>query len=621
MADQLQLDYQLRAVLGQTMNLIAGTEYVIYGTPHKYMGTDLIHQQATRLMNDHPELFNASVALGMMRDPLGYRPPPFQLSPNVVAGLAAASAVGKLADLAGMGKAISDLAPGLSSAMEGLTGQMSSLMQSLPFTKLGAIGLTLPGNILATKAILTAAIGGPMSAIAMAMKGSLLADVVAAAEEAAGALGAAVNLASQVGGLAKAMGSGNPVAMAGAAAGIASQFPMINPNAIAGQMISGALSGAGFDIASKIPNMSMVGGLMKMLPIPGKLPTKDAPKPIKTAAPPKPLKPVELKNLFAEGAAAGSISDLTKPLSQLMGIAATVAGAVGVASMVAHSASATSSGRQKLTGNANTVNWGSNGYTRDPYVDAITARRMALSSSIERHTKELNVMTADPYNILYSLPYSELVRRYPQIRPNTPVAQALQFIKTAQTVALLAGITVDIVSSIGSYNFESGGVIDSGAAKSSTSTTPALLDDAYGSLREPTLQDRTNPATFRGAQVPNPQAPYDSSVGEAGVYGRGGGHLTGESFELTKSQREQQFGLPEPVTGAVSEFNVGALRYDDPQAWVETLENNITEEVVSGKSFSASDGYDSYTGSEGSYDYSDQQGDNSVGENYSDYSE
>ena len=621
MADQLQLDYQLRAVLGQTMNLIAGTEYVIYGTPHKYMGTDLIHQQATRLMNDHPDLFNASVALGMMRDPLGYRPPPFQLSPNVVAGLAAASAVGKLADLAGMGKAISDLAPGLSSAMEGLTGQMSSLMQSLPFTKLGAIGLSIPGNILATKAILTAAIGGPFSAIAMAMKGSLLADVVKAAEEAAGALGAAVNLASQVGGLAKAMSSGNPVAMAGAAAGIASQFPMINPNAIAGQMIAGALSGAGFDIASKIPNMSMVGGIMKMLHIPGKLPTKDAPKPIKTAAPPKPLKPVELKNLFAEGAAAGSISDLTKPLSQLMGIAATVAGAVGVASMVAHSASATSSGRQKLTGNANTVNWGSNGYTRDPYVDAITARRMALSSSIEKHTKELNVMTADPYNILYSLPYSELVRRYPQIKPNTPVAQALQFIKTAQTAALLAGITVDIVSSIGSYNFESGGVIDSGAAKSSTSTTPALLDDAYGSLREPTLQDRTNPATFRGAQVPNPQAPYDSSVGEAGVYGRGGGHLTGESFELTKSQREQQFGLPEPVTVPISEFNVGALRYDDPQAWVETVENKITEEVVSGKSFSASDGYDSYTGSEGSYDYSDQQGDNSVGETYSDYTE
>lgn len=620
MADQLQLDYQLRAVLGQTMNLVAGTEYVIYGTPHKYMGTDLIHQQATRLMNDHPELFNASVALGMMRDPLGYRPPPFQLSPNVVAGLAAASAVGKLADIAGMGKAISDLAPGLSAAMEGLTGQMGSLMKSLPFTKLGAIGLSIPGNIIATKAILTAAIGGPMSAIAMAMKGGLLADVVAAAEEAAGALGAAVNLASQVGGLAKAMSSGNPVAMAGAAAGIASQFPMINPNAIAGQMIAGALSGAGFDIASKIPNMSMVGGIMKMLHIPGKLPTKDAPKPIKTAAPPKPLKPVELKNLFAEGAAAGSISDLTKPLSQLMGIAATVAGAVGVASMVAHSASATSSGRQKLTRNANTVNWGSNGYTRDPYVDAITARRMALSSSIEKHTKELNVMTADPYNILYSLPYSELVRRYPQIKPNTPVAQALQFIKTAQTAALLTGITVDIVSSIGSYNFESGGVIDSGAAKSSTSTTPALLDDAYGSLREPTLQDRTNPATFRGAQVPNPQAPFDSSVGEAGVYGRGGGHLTGESFELTKSQREQQFGLPEPVTGAVSEFNVGALRYDDPQAWVETVENKITEEVVSGKSFSASDGYDSYTGSEGGYDY-EQQGDNSVGENYSDYSE
>jgi len=601
MADQLQLDYQLRAVLGQTINLIAGTEYVIYGTPHKYMGTDLIHQQATRLMNDHPELFNASVALGMMRDPLGYRPPPFQLSPNVVAGLAAASAVGKLADIAGMGKAISDLAPGLSAAMEGLTGQMGSLMKSLPFTKLGAIGLSIPGNIIATKAILTAAIGGPMSAIAMAMKGGLLADVVAAAEEAAGALGAAVNLASQVGGLAKAMSSGNPVAMAGAAAGIASQFPMINPNAIAGQMIAGALSGAGFDIASKIPNMSMVGGIMKMLHIPGKLPTKDAPKPIKTAAPPKPLKPVELKNLFAEGAAAGSISDLTKPLSQLMGIAATVAGAVGVASMVAHSASATSSGRQKLTGNANTVNWGSNGYTRDPYVDAITARRMALSSSIERHTKELNVMTADPYNILYSLPYSELVRRYPQIRPNTPVAQALQFIKTAQTAALLAGITVDIVSSIGSYNFESGGVIDSGAAKSSTSTTPVLLDDAYKELRTPTdsagnIPQPTRPD--RGAVTPNPQEPYDSS---ASAYKYLDGEFGNESNYASINKTIDRGSDP---------YQLGD-GFNDPQEWVKTVEDKITEEVVYGPNLP-----DPNQG----YDYG-QQGDNSVDENYSDYSE
>jgi len=50
------------------------------------------------------------------------------------------------------------------------------------------------------------------------------------------------------------------------------------------------------------------------------------------------------------------------------------------------------------------------------------------------------------------------------------------------------------------------------------------------------LMDQSNPATF----------------------GRGGGHSTGESFELTKSQREQQFGPPEPVTRAVPEFNVGA---------------------------------------------------------------
>jgi hypothetical protein len=51
------------------------------------------------------------------------------------------------------------------------------------------------------------------------------------------------------------------------------------------------------------------------------------------------------------------------------------------------------------------------------------------------------------------------------------------------------------------------------------------------------------------------------------------------------------------------------------------VENKITEEVVSGKSFSASDGYDSYTGSEDSYDYSYQQGDNSVGLPDLDYSE
>jgi hypothetical protein len=157
------------------------------------------------------------------------------------------------------------------------------------------------------------------------------------------------------------MSSGNPVAIASAAAGMASSFPMINPNAIATQMVAGALSGAGFDIASKLPNLSLSpDGIMKMMPIPGKLPTKDAKPPIKTAAPPKPVKPVELKNLFAEGAAAGSVSDLMKPLSQAMSIASTIASAASIAKMVTSSPAATSYGTQKLTTNANTINWGSN---------------------------------------------------------------------------------------------------------------------------------------------------------------------------------------------------------------------------------------------------------------------
>jgi hypothetical protein len=567
----------------------------------------------------------------MMRDPLGYKPPPFQLSPAVVAGVAAAAAAGKLADLAGMGDAVSKLAPGLSAAMEGLKGQIGGIVDKLPIKMLGPGSIAIPGQITAVKAAMDAAIKGPTSAISMAMKGGLLADVAKAADAAkaalgaasgalsaaagaagaaagalgaaAGAIGGAVSLANQAAGMAKAMSSGNPVAIAAAASGIASKFPMINPNAIASQMVSGALSGAGFDIASKLPNLSLSpDGIMKMMPIPGKVPTKDAKPPIKTAAPPKPVKPVELKNLFAEGAAAGSISDLTKPLSQVMGIAATVASAVGAVSMLASSPAATSAGLQKLTGNANTVNWGSNGYTRDPYVDAITARRMALSSSIEKHTKELNVMVAEPYDILYSLPYSELVRRYPQIRPNTPVAQALQFIKTAQTAALLAGITVDIVSNIvGSANFVSGGIIDSGAATSESSTTPALLDDAYKELRTPTdaagnIPQPTRPD--RGPVVPNPQEPYDSS---ASSYKYLDGEFGNESNYASINKTIDRGSDP---------YQLGD-GFNDPQEWVKTVEDKITEEVVSGPNLP-----DPNQG----YDYG-QQGDNSVGENYSDYSE
>ena len=568
MADQLQIDYQLRSVLADVQDLVAGAEYILYGQTYKYMGTDLIHKQSMMLMKDHPEMFNAQVALGMMRDPIGYRPPPFQLSPNVIAGVAAAAAVGKLADLAGMGDAVSKIAPGLSAAVEGLKDTIKGVTDKLPIKALGAGGIAIPGEIAKVKLALNAALKGPTSAISMAMKGSLLADVAKAAEDVAKVAGAAVNLASAAGGLAKAMSSGNPVAIASAAAGIASKFPMINPNAIATQMVSGALSGAGFDIASKIPNISALpGGIMKMMHIPGKVPTKDAKPPVKTAAPPKPVKPVELKNLFAEGAAAGGISDLMKPLSQAMGIASSIASAASAINMLTHSPAATSFGVQKLTGNANTVNWGSNQYTVPSAADLYAYRRMTLSSQIEKHTKELDSMCASPYQILYSMPYPQLIQKYPGIRPNTPVAQALQIITSVEAGLALANVIVGITNSvIGSNNFETGGVVDTGAASSETSTTPAVIPEPP---RRPDVPlPPTKPDDIKMATMPNPQAPYDSSStaysGLDGEFGNASNYATG---------------------------NPNATKYDptigmdgsqaDPQDWNNKVEQQATEAAYS----------------------------------------
>jgi hypothetical protein len=618
--DQLQIDYQLRAVLADVQDIVAGVEYTLYGQKYKYMGTDLIHKQSMVLQRDHPELFNPQIALAMMRDPLGYKPPPFQLSPNVVAGVAAAAAVGKLADLAGMGDAVSKLAPGLSAAMEGLKGLASGITDKLPIKMLGPGSIAIPGQITAVKAAMDAALKGPTSAIAMAMKGGLLADVAKAADAAkaalgaasgalgavagaagaaAGAVGGAVSLAGQAAGMAKAMSSGNPVAIASAAAGMASSFPMINPNAIATQMVAGALSGAGFDIASKLPNLSLSpDGIMKMMPIPGKLPTKDAKPPIKTAAPPKPVKPVELKNLFAEGAAAGSVSDLMKPLSQAMNIASTIASAASIAKIVTSSPAATSYGTQKLTTNANTMNWGSNS-SRPNTPKIAELRRMMLSTQIEKHTKELDLMCATPYNILYSMPYSQLVQRYPAIKPNTPVANALQIIASVNAGLALAGVTIDIISNLSSQNFESGGVIDSGAAASSSSTT-VLLDDAYKELRTPTDAAGNIPQPTipdRGAVTPNPQEPYDSSAsaykyldGEFGNESNYGGNMTVANPKATTY--DPNLGMP--------------LGFQDDQNWNSQLEQKLTNDAIAGPNLP-----DPNQG----YDYG-QQGDNSVGSDY-----
>ena len=415
--DQLQLDYQITSVIPDA---IPGTTYTIYGKQYLYKGSDKIHQQSMVLMRDHPELFDAAAAYAMIKDPLGYKPPAFKLDPKITAGLTAASALGKISDLTGLGKSL-----GLPSPAGAVSSVIGKLTSALPT----AGGIAVPGKIAAVKGLMDAQLKGPGSVIALAMKSNLLSDVAAAA----GAAKNVVNLASQVGGLAAA--AGNPLEFASKAAGIAKQFPMMNVNAIAGNMIAGVLSGKGFDLASKLPNLNLSpGGLMKMLPVPGKLPTMNASNPIKTAAPPKPVQPVELKNLFAEGAAAGSVSDLTKPLSQAMGIASTIASAVN---SLSHSPAVTSYGTQKLVGNANTVNWGSGGYGRDNTWDLHEQKRMALSSKIEMHTKELDTMVEPYHSKLYSMSYPELTKKYPRIKPTTPVAEALQIIREVEEAAII----------------------------------------------------------------------------------------------------------------------------------------------------------------------------------------
>lgn len=414
--DQLQLDYQITSVIPDA---VPGTTYTIYGKPYLYKGSDKIHEQSIVLMRDHPELFDAATAYAMIKDPLGHKKPPCRLDQKIVAALATAKTLGKIADITGLSSALN-----LPNAVSVLGSAISGLTSALPIKTLGPGGIAVPGEIASVKTMLDEKLKGATSTISMAMKSNLLSDVTAAAAAASGA----VSLASQVGILAAA--AGNPSAFATQAAAICRQFPMVNVNAIAGNMIAGVLSGKGFDIASKIPNLKLLSsGLMKMVPVPGKIPTKDATNPIKTADPPKPIKPVELKNLFAEGAAAGSVLDLKKPLSQAMGIASTIASAVN---LLTPSPAVTSYGAQKLVGNANTVTWGSGAYGRDNTQASNEQKRLNLSAKIETHTKELDIMVEPYYGILYSMSYQELTKKYPRIKPTTPVAEALQIIREVE---------------------------------------------------------------------------------------------------------------------------------------------------------------------------------------------
>jgi len=316
------------------------------------------------------------------------------------------------------------LPAGLDGPVQAVKGVIGGVVKQLPFKAAGAADIV--NQIASVKTLMNTAVKGPASLIFSAVKGNFLSDIPGL-----GAIAQTVNLQSQVANMAKL--ASNPVAFAAQAALISRQFPMINVNKLASNMIAGAiggaLGGAGFNIKSMVPNMNLAAGAIKMLPIPGVTPVLDAMKAIKTANPPKPKPPVQMKNLFAESAAGSAMATLNQPMSQFMGIKSTIAPQTNLSA----ESPAKTSYNQKLNGNANTVNWGSGGYGRDTTKQLTEKRRLEISSKIENETKELLGMV--DYSKLTRYSYPELIKKYPRIKPTTSVIEALVIVEEDDAAA------------------------------------------------------------------------------------------------------------------------------------------------------------------------------------------
>ena len=452
--DQLQTDTRLRM---RYPGVRPGDVFVLCGKQVQYTGLDLITDQLDYLSRGYGDLVDTRNVSLMMSDPLGFVPPTYQIDPTLIAALSGnvsdvldgaigGALYGALASIndpfcgpqytsksqienaikgalvggaagALAGVASNFLPPGLDAPVQAVKGVIGKVTKQLPFNVGGAADIV--NKIVAVKTLLNVAVKGPTSLIFAAVKSNFLSDIPGA-----GDLAKVVNLQSEVASLAGL--AGNAAAFAAQAANIARTFPMINVNKLASNMITGAvagaLGGAGFNIKSMVPNMVMAGGIVKMLPIPGITPSLDAMAPIKTAAPPKPKPPVQLKNLFAEAAAGSAMATLKQPLSQFMGIRSTIA---PQSSLTADSAAKTSY-NQKLNGNANTVNWGSGGYARNTTAELQEKRRMEISAKIEKETQEL--LSQVDYSKLTKYSYQDLVKKHPRIKPTTPVLEALAII-------------------------------------------------------------------------------------------------------------------------------------------------------------------------------------------------
>ncbi len=488
---QLEIDQRLSLLYP---GIVPGTKIAHNGVQYTYKGTDQVASQISYLKREFPMYVNVAAAQQMIVDPLAYRAPTFQLDPSLTAALRgdtqgalqgqfgvamrSAIAAGSLATLtnnsvlgaaiggglsggiagaaagAVLGNALKGSGPlgaalggalggalgsqlnslassfvpaGLDGPIQAIGGLINgSLLSALPFKLSGAASIATQGlgQIVAVKALLTSAIKGPGSLIFAAIGSGLLSDVVSKAAS-------AVNLQSEMAGLA-ALAS-NPIAFAAKAAGIQAAFPMLNVNAMAANMLAGAalgaLGGKGFNLNSMIPNM-VAGAVASLLPLPGKTPVFDARRPRETPAPPKPKQPAQMRNLFAEAAAASAMVTLAKPISSYMGLMSSVAPA---AVLVADGPAKTSMGNQKLIGNANTVNWGSGGYGRNNEMETMERKRLELSSQIETKTQDL--LSSVDYSKLTRYSYSDLIKKYPRIKPTTSVIEALAIMEEDDAAA------------------------------------------------------------------------------------------------------------------------------------------------------------------------------------------
>jgi hypothetical protein len=410
---------QLKQEAAGKIPLAKGDKYTLNDKEYTYTGTNELCELLERMNRDHPNLVNHTEAVKMINDPLGYSAPPFQLDPAITLGLAALKQTGALDAMTGLAKDF--LGAGLDGPISAVTGAIKNLTGALPFKIGGAADIV--NKIAEVKVLMSLGLSGPTSLIFSAIKGNLLSGIPGLAD-----LANQIPLANEIAALTKI--AADPIGFAAKAAGIQANFPMLNMNAMAGVLLATAASGRKPNFATLVPNLVLASGALKMLPKVTIAPSKDAEGPQKLKPPTKPIDPIVPKNLFAESAAGSALSTLKQPLSQFMGLMSTIAPRTN---MIADSPAKTSYGTQKLVGNANTVNWGSGGYGRDNSKADLEKKRMEISAKIEKHTSEL--LAQVDYTKLTKYSYPDLIKKYPAIKPNSTVAEALHIIEETDKAA------------------------------------------------------------------------------------------------------------------------------------------------------------------------------------------